>query len=120
MGWDKTRKGVDVRPRLVDKKSGVARLIDSGSMITATAKKPGDMPDNSRRLVAVNGSSIQTYGTREIEVKIGRSLSGIPLFEKLLFYTGDIRSDLPRPSARIESPLEPLCGVSHDLHLQLL
>ena len=72
VGWDKTRKGVDVRPRLVDKKSGVARLIDSGSMITATAKKPGDIPDNSRRLVAVNGSPIQTYGTREIEVKIGR------------------------------------------------
>ena len=59
VGWDKASKGVDVRPRLVDK-SGNARLIDSGSMVTATARQPGDKPDSSRKLIAVNGSVIQT------------------------------------------------------------
>ena len=63
---------VDVRPRLFDKASKQFRLIDSGSMITATKKLPGDKIDHSTRLIAVNGSQIQTYGTRQIEVKIGR------------------------------------------------
>ena len=76
VGWDKASKGVDVRPRLVDK-SGNARLIDSGSMVTATARQPGDKPDSSRKLIAVNGSVIQTYGTREISLRIGRKTYSI-------------------------------------------
>ena len=47
-------------------------MIDTGSMITATVRRPEDKPDNSVRLVAVNGSTIQTYGTRRLHVKIGR------------------------------------------------
>ena len=65
------RRNCDIRPRLKEA-NGQGRLIDSGSMITATAKRPGDKVDKSVKLVAVNGSEIKTYGTRKIEVKIGR------------------------------------------------
>ena len=46
--------------------------------LSATARKPGDKIDNSVRLVAVNGSSIPTYGIREIELKINRKTYRIP------------------------------------------
>ena len=52
----------DVRPRLLDKSSGQFRLRDSGSMISATKKLPGDKQDHSMKLIAVNGSNIKTYG----------------------------------------------------------
>ena len=62
----------DIRPRLLDKKSGRFRLIDSGSQITATVRSPEDKLDPTMRLVAVNGSKIDTYGVKQIEVKLGR------------------------------------------------
>ena len=71
-------RNVDIRPRLYDKASGQFRLVDSGSMITATARKPHDKPDDSFNLVAVNGSRIKTYGTREITIKIGRKAYHMP------------------------------------------
>ena len=49
----------DIRPRLWDKEAGLFRLIDSGSMISATTKLPSDKEDKSVKLVAVNGSSIK-------------------------------------------------------------
>ena len=67
-----TRRNVDIRPRLVDKATGLARLIDSGSQISVTAKRSEDKIDNSVKLVAVNGSRIDTFGVRDIEVKINR------------------------------------------------
>ena len=59
LGWNKSQQGVDIRPRLVDKATKVARLIDTGSMITATVRKPEDKPDHSVKLVAVNGSNLR-------------------------------------------------------------
>ena len=61
-------RNVDIRPKLVDKSSGVERLIDTGAQISATVRLPGDKPDNSVSLVAVNGSRICTYGVREIKL----------------------------------------------------
>ena len=66
VGWSVGRRNCDIRPRLVDKSTGRARLIDSGSMITATVKGPEDKIDKSVRLVAVNGSEIKTYGVKQI------------------------------------------------------
>ena len=77
VGWSEGFRNVDVRPRLVDKSTGQARLIDSGAQITATMKLPEDKVDNSVRLVAVNGSKIPTYGVRKISVKIGRKTYAI-------------------------------------------
>ena len=68
----------DIRPRLLDKSTGQFRLLDSGSMITAAKKLPGDKPDNSLKLVAVNGSEIKTYGVRNLEIKIGRKSYSMP------------------------------------------
>ena len=36
VGWSVGHRNCDIRPRLVDKKSGEARLLDSGSQITVT------------------------------------------------------------------------------------
>ena len=65
-------RAVDIRPRLVDDATGRTRLIDSGAQLSATCRRPEDKEDNSVNLIAVNGSKIQTYGVRELEVKIGR------------------------------------------------
>ena len=68
----------DIRPRLWDESTKEFRLLDSGSMITATKKLPGDKPDNRLKLMAVNGSDIQTYGIRELKVKINRKEYRMP------------------------------------------
>ena len=70
VGW--SRKDVDIRPRLVDKSTNIARLIDSGAMISAAARRPEDKPSEGISLVAVNGSRIKTYGVRDLEFKINR------------------------------------------------
>ena len=71
LDWRIGQRGCDIRPRLFDKAAGVNRLLDSGSQISVTKKKEGDVVDNSFKLVAVNGSKITTYGVRDIDVKIG-------------------------------------------------
>ena len=81
-------RGCDIRPRLLDKATGQSRLIDSGSMITATARGPNDKIDESIKLVAVNGSEIKTYGVKEIEIKIGRKAY------KMEAVICDIKSDI--------------------------
>ena len=69
---------VDIRPRHVDSATGEVRLVDSGSQITVTKKKPDDKVDNNIRLVAVNGSKIETYGVRKVQVKINRKQYEMP------------------------------------------
>ena len=76
VGWSHTN--VDIHPCLVDSSSGEARLIDSGAQISATRKRPDDQVENTIRLIAVNGSKIQSYGFRDIIVKIGRKTYKIP------------------------------------------
>ena len=76
--WSVGRHNCDIRPRLLDKSTGISRLVDSGSQISVTQKLPGDTIDKSLKLVAVNGSKIETYGVREIEVKIGRKSYKMP------------------------------------------
>ena len=76
--WSMGQRNCDIRPRLVDKASGEARLLDSGSQITVTKRRPEDKVDNSIRLVAVNGTKIDTFGIREIEVKLGRKAYRMP------------------------------------------
>ena len=72
LDWSIGRHNCDLRPRLIDKSTGEARLVDSGSMITATKRLSDDKEDHALNLVAVNGSRIKTYGTRTINVKINR------------------------------------------------
>ena len=78
VNWSIGNRNCDIRPRLLDKSSGKARLLDSGSQISITSKGPDDKLDSSLRLVAVNGSKIDTYGIRTVDVKIGRKTYPIP------------------------------------------
>ena len=78
VGWQSGLRGVDIRPRVVDKSTGEARLLDSGAMISAVAKKPGDKVSEEVSLVAVNGSRIKTYGIRDLEFKMNRKTYKIP------------------------------------------
>ena len=75
--WNENRN-VDLRPRLIDSSTGEARLLDSGAMISATKKRPEDKLDTSVNLIAVNGSKINSYGVRELKVKINRKQYSIP------------------------------------------
>ena len=63
LDWKVGQRGCDVRPRLFDKSSGVNRLLDTGSQISVTSRRPEDKVDNSFKLIAVNGSKITTYGS---------------------------------------------------------
>ena len=45
VGWVSGQRSCDIRPRLVDKSSGVARLLDSGSQVSTTARSPEDKKD---------------------------------------------------------------------------
>ena len=64
--WTKGSGNCDIRPRLRDSSTGELRLLDSGSMITAAKRLPGDKVDNSVRLVAVNGSRIDIWKTKTV------------------------------------------------------
>ena len=72
VGWSKPLNGVDIRPKLVDRSTGMARLVDSGAMISAAAKSPDDKLSEGVKLVAVNGSRINTYGMKNLTFKMGR------------------------------------------------
>ena len=75
--WSNLGRQGDLRPRLVDKATGEARLIDSGAMISAARRLPGDKKSESVKLVAVNGSKIETYWFRELSFKINRKTYSI-------------------------------------------
>ena len=70
-------RNCDIRPRLHDKSTGVDRLVDSGSQISVTKKGPDDKIDHSFKLVAVNGTKIDTFGVKTLQVKVGRISSRI-------------------------------------------
>ena len=71
-------RNCDIRPRLHDKSSGIDRLVDSGSQISVTRKGPNDKIDHSLKLVAVNGTKIDTYGVKTLQIKIGRKTYPTP------------------------------------------
>ena len=43
--WLVGQRNCDIRPRLLDKASGINRLLDSGSQISVTKKLPDDKID---------------------------------------------------------------------------
>ena len=55
-------RGVDIRPHLYCKISQTHLLLDSGSEVSAVPPDPGDVPDPSMTLKAVNGSKLNCYG----------------------------------------------------------
>ena len=47
-------------------------LLDSGSCVSIIPRKPEDKIDSNFRLRSVNGSSIPTFGSQMVEIRIGR------------------------------------------------
>ena len=64
--------GLDIRPKVFDNKQKVWTLLDSGSCVSCIPKAPNDKIDPNLRLRAVNGSSIATFGTETISIRLGR------------------------------------------------
>ena len=63
---------LDNRPHFFDKKLQQALLVDSGSAVTVWPPEPGDEVDPSMRLKAVNGSRLNCYGFKQVEIQLGR------------------------------------------------
>ena len=62
----------DWRPRIKDQKSGRWALIDSGAAISCWPRKdfPQRTKDHHRALQAVNGSTVPTYGSKVVNLKL--------------------------------------------------
>ena len=77
VAWVDGSRNADCRPKVFDGVTKTWKLCDSGSMVTVIRKSPDDKIDNSRVLQAVNGSAIKCYGTKSIEIRLGRKTYSI-------------------------------------------
>ena len=61
----------DMRPRFIDATSGVSILLDTGAQISLWPKHKfkDAIYDPSKKLQAVNGTRISTYGTRLVKIR---------------------------------------------------
>ena len=61
----------DLRPRLFDANSGLSILLDTGAQVSLwpRSKFPSAIVDPTRKLQAVNGTRIATYGTRQVKIR---------------------------------------------------
>ena len=62
----------DMRPHVMDGNSGQYILLDSGAQVSACPPDPGDPIDPSIALKAVNGSRLNCYGYKTLDIKINR------------------------------------------------
>ena len=62
----------DFRPRVFDNITKTWTLLDSGSCVSCIPKDPEDKIDPSFKLRAVNGQSIPTFGSKIVQIRIGR------------------------------------------------
>ena len=62
----------DMRPHVLDKRTGQYLLLDSGAQVTACPPDPGDQVDPSIALKAVNNARMKCYGYKTLEVQINR------------------------------------------------
>ena len=76
-------------PRVVDSITKESILLDCGAMISCWPKHryPGAMKDPFIKLEAVNKSSIDTYGKRTINIRVGRKMYSHEV----------ILADIPKP-----------------------
>ena len=65
-------QGTDTRPRFLNPLTGHHCLVDSGSAITAIEAGPDDVVRPELALVAANGTLIECYGYKVIDIQIGR------------------------------------------------
>ena len=63
---------VDTRPKIFDNKSKTWVLLDTGSCVSCLPATPEDKVNESVKLRSVNGGTIDTFGTRQMTLRIGR------------------------------------------------
>ena len=64
--------GLDIRPKVFDNISKQWTLLDSGSCVSCIPKTDSDKIDPNFRLRSVNGSTISTFGSETISIRINR------------------------------------------------
>ena len=70
----------DIRPMVFDKISAQWVLIDTGAARSVfPCNDPGAQPDITNPLEAVNGSTITTYGTKQVKLVLNRSTFNHPV-----------------------------------------
>ena len=72
MEYRQGTNNMDIRPRVYDKLSKAWTLLDTGSCVSCSPRQPHDVEDPNFKLKAVNGESMPTYGTRQLELQMGR------------------------------------------------
>ena len=65
-------KNYDMRPHIHDKLTNEYLLYDSGAQVSACPPDPGDVIDPKVALRSVNGSRLNCYGFKEIDIQINR------------------------------------------------
>ena len=71
----------DMRPHLLDQRSGEHLLLDSGAAVSCCPPDPGDAVDPSIALKAVNGSRLKCFGRKRVEIKLGRKTYPIDMLK---------------------------------------
>ena len=67
-----SKEGLDALPRFTDPLSGSHCLVDSGSAVTAVEPGPEDVVRPDLALIAANGTLIDCFGYKVIDIQIGR------------------------------------------------
>ena len=70
-------QGFDIRPKIFDNLTKSWVLLDSGSCVSCHPPGPNDKIDPSLKLKAVNGAQIDTYGTKQMSLRINRKTYSI-------------------------------------------
>ena len=69
--------GLDTRPKIFDNVSKQWVLLDSGSVVSCYPAGPNDILDPTFKLKSVNGGTIDTFGYKEMTLRIGRKTYSI-------------------------------------------
>ena len=71
----------DMRPHLLDKRSGDHLLLDSGAAVSCCPPDPGDAIDPKIALKAVNGTRLKCFGKKKVEIQINRKTYEIEMLK---------------------------------------
>ena len=63
---------IDFRPKIYDSITKTYILCDTGAMISCVPKKSSDKLDPNTKLKTASGQPMNTYGTRSIDIRLGR------------------------------------------------
>ena len=77
INWINGSYGQDCRPKIYDNKTKSDMLLDTGAMTSCIAKTDSDKIDPNITLRTASGTPMKTYGSKVIDVRIGRKTYSI-------------------------------------------